>query len=171
MSWLLKMIKLLAVTVFISSAMLSSASGQVDTPEARVNLLQGLRSTLDNTNREAADYSDLRTPFAPPPVEEVIEDTTEVAAPAVQRSRLRDSEALGIISQQFKPLGSLILGSRAVLQLQSGKTIRRGDTFSASIGGHTYDVVIEDITEKVYTLKLGSAEVSKNFTTTSGASR
>lgn len=163
--------KLLVVSLLFAASIPGSLLSQVDTPDARVNLLQGLKSTLDNTSREAGDYSALQTPFAPPKEVEVVEEVTEVAAPVVRRSKLGDSDALGIISEQFKPLGSLILGSRAVLQLSNGKTIRMGDTFSANIAGYSYDVTIEEITGKGYTLKLGSAEVSKNFTTTSGASR
>jgi hypothetical protein len=162
--------KLLAVSVIISGTLAGSVSGQVVTPDARANLLDGLQNTLANTSQEAADYSELRTPFAPPK-EEVVQEVTEEAAPVVRRARLGDSAALGIISDQFKPLGSLILGTRAVLQLSNGKTIKRGDTFSANISGYSYDVMIEEITEKGYTLKLGSAEVSKNFTSISGASR
>lgn len=157
--------------VLVALCLLGNAWGQVDTPDARADLLQGLKTTLDNTRLEASDYSTLQTPFAPPKEEEIVEEVREVAAPVVRRSRLGDSAALGIISEQFKPLGSLILGTRAVLQLPNGKTIKRGDTFSASIAGYSYDVVIEEITGNGYTLKLGSAEVSKNFTSTSGASR
>lgn len=163
--------KLVAVTLLCAVLSPVSVLGQVDEPDARTNLLQGMRSTLNNTRIEASDYSTLQTPFAPPKEEEIVEQVQQTAAPVVRQARLGDSTALGIIADQFKPLGSLILGTRAVLQLSSGRTISQGDTFSANIAGYSYDVVIEEITGKGYTLKLGSAEVSKNFTTTSGASR
>ena len=164
--------KLLVIFFFVFGTLFSTVFGQVDTPDARSSLLQGLRTTLGNSSIEATDYSSLRTPFVlAVEEEEVVEQVSKVATPVARKARLGDSVALGVISEQVKPLGSLIMGSSAVLQLSNGKTIKRGATFSANISGYTYDVLIQDITGKGYTLKLGSAETAKTFITTSGASR
>lgn len=141
----------------------------ISTPAERSDLLEGMNNSLTNVDQEEGDYAEVISPFVPiiveiplPVVEQVVEK------PKVVAKQLPDEQALNIISEQFAPLGSLILGSRGVLQLPGNRTIEKGASFNAEINGFSYEVQILDVTSKGYTLKLGSAEISKNFLTTSG---
>ena len=145
----------------------------ISKPESRSELLDGMNRSLSNIQQEEREFAGTRSPFvAVMPEKEVavVEDVKEDTAP-VRVEILPDNQALAIVSQQFKPLGSLIFGNRGVLQLQDNSTIERGATFNAEIRGHTYKVKILDVTSSGYTLQLGSAQISKNFLTTSGAAK
>jgi hypothetical protein len=128
---------------------------------------------IQNTSRPVTSVGEDQSPFyktkrkAPVavnpemPVEEV-EDLD--ALPMV----LSDSMALDIISRQFKPLGSMVLGSRGFLQLPQGGTIEKGQNFKAEIRGVSYEVRISEITQKGYTLELGTAQKAQSFGKTGG---
>ena len=81
---------------------------------------------------------------------------------------LPDQQALEIISKQFTPLGSLVTENRGVLQLPGNRTIDKGTTFKAEIKGNIYEVEVLDVTSRGYTLQLGTAQLKKNFLTTTG---
>lgn len=148
---------------------------QVITPvDARQNMLTGMQATLGNVNVEAGDYSDVRSPFiirkkeVPAPV---TKDLADVPVSTGIGEVLPDEQALQIISRQFNPLGSLVMGDRGVLQLASGRTIAEGNTFKAEIQGVVYEVKIGDVTSKGYSLSIGTATVEKSFLTTTGSSQ
>ncbi len=162
------------ILLLVSLVFVSSVNAQViSKPEARSDLLTSMDQTLSNMQREGNDFKDVKSPFVavmPEKQPVVVEQVEETVAPVVA-ARLPDKEALAIISQQFKPLGSLILGNRGVLQLQANKTIEKGAFFNADISGNTYRVEILDVTSRGYTLRLGTAQVTKNFLTTSGTAQ
>ena len=145
---------------------------QVITPaESRSNLLGGVRNTLSNVDNSAADFSETRSPFV------VRDETVQVKRPDTARENtgpvmiLPDAVALKLISQQFQPLGSLIMGNRGVLQMGNGRTMAEGETFNAEIKGTTYEVEIKEITQRGYSLTLGTASVKRTFLTTTGATQ
>jgi len=150
------------------------ASGQVIQPaDQRTTLLDDLRIVVENTDRDPVFLGNLESPFV-----EDLETTAERkadsededndnAAPVPEVTRaLGDAVALRLIAQQFKPIGSLILGERAQLQLANGTRISAGDSFNATIQGTTYEVLIESVTSNGYTLRIGEASISKTFNQT-----
>lgn len=150
----------------------SAVSGQIiTTPQARADLLGGMQATLGNTEIEAADFSKVKSPFEPQvhvePVP-ITKDLTNIPAPVTKGRTLPDEQALSIISNQFKPLGSLVLGARGILQLAGGNIIEQGESFRAEISGNIYEVTIVEVTSRGYTLGLGAAQLKKNFLTTTG---
>ena len=164
----------LSVIFLLSFSIAQFAGAQIITkPEDRSALIGGMNQTLANMEQQERAYDSVGSPFIavmPKKEVKVVEKVIESDEPVVVEI-LPDAQALSIISQQFKPLGSLILGNRGVLQLQDNSTIERGATFKAAIKGHTYEVQIFDVTSRGYTLKLGSAQITKNFLTTSGTAQ
>ena len=123
----------------------------------------------------AADYEEVQSPFVvvskPEPQVMLTKDLSNVPVDTGIGEVLPDEDALRIISQQFKPFGSLVIGERGVLQLARGQTIAEGESFKAEIRGVAYEVQIMDVTSKSYKLSLGTAEVEKNFFTTTGSNQ
>ncbi|MGC9449809.1 MAG: hypothetical protein ACP5I4_00060 [Oceanipulchritudo sp.] len=155
-------------TLLLLGAATGWLPGQVITTEdARAGLIEGMRKTISNVEQPRADFSRVPSPFNPPDEEVVAEpDTIPEEAPIrIVRSseRLDDMVALRIISHSFKPLGSLVMGDRGVLQLSDNRTIAEGASFNAKIQGQTYKVTLSEVTARSYKLSLGSAEVEKNF--------
>jgi hypothetical protein len=165
------MTKFIFILTLLASAA-SICSGQViTTPEARSGLLDGMHSTLGNVDREKMDFKEVSSPFEARTRQEQVVATKELDNVPVRTvgALLPDDRALGIISQQFRPLGSLVIGDRGVLQLAGGRTIAQGASFKAEISGNIYEVQIEEVTSKGYTLSLGTASLSKNFLITTGS--
>jgi hypothetical protein len=147
---------------------------QVITPvDSRQNMLSGMRTTLQNVDAEAADYSAVRSPFVVPSKKEpepvATKDLGNVPVSSGIGEVLPDAKALQVISRQFQPFGSLVMGDRGVLQLANGRTIAEGDVFKAEIQGVVYQVEIGDVTSKGYSLSLGTATVQRTFLTTTGS--
>lgn len=160
--------KKFSLTLILFSGCLTLSQGQVIDPASkRGNLLDQLTEVISNTEREAGDFSQVNSPFVKISLAEpVVTGSTEVAtveAPAPQI--LSDAVALQAISQQFRPLGSLVLGERGLLQLANGRTIEQGSRFNAEIQGNLYEVSVEKVTKSGYTLRLGEATVERNFST------
>ena len=150
----------------------SICGGQViTTPEARSGLLDGMHSTLGNVDREKMDFKEVNSPFAVRTRQEEEVATKELDNVPLRTAGalLSDDRALAIISGQFRPLGSLVVGDRGVLQLAGGRTIAQGASFKAEISGNIYAVKIEEVTSKGYTLSLGTASLRKNFLITTGS--
>lgn len=157
--------------ILIAGLLISSSHGQtITTPESRSDLLGGMKSTLDNVERPEGEYAAVSSPFEARIIkktEPMIKKLDKVPQRTVG-AVLPDNQALSIISQQFRPLGSLVLGTRGVLQLQGNRNIEMGDSFKAEIKGNIYEVQITEVTSRGYTLQLGTAQISKNFLTTTG---
>lgn len=155
-----KLIPLLLLAVPVLQA-------QVILPEeSRSRLLSGMETTLANIDREPVDFAHVPSPFIPPeeaPEQDLQATPDKPLRIVVSSRRLEDADALRAISTQFKPIGSLVVGERGVLQLANGNTMEEGSSFPAKIKGHTYVVVITEVTSKAYTLRLGSAQVQRNF--------
>ncbi len=168
---LLKMNKQFSAVILIAGLLTSALQGQtITTPDSRSEVLDGMKSTLANVERPEGEYTEVKSPFEAriikkaEPVIKKLDDAPKTVVGAV----LPDDKALSIISQQFQPLGSLVLGDRGILQMQGNHNIEKGDSFKAEIKGHIYEVKISDVTSRGYTLQLGTAQVSKNFLTTTG---
>jgi len=161
------------VLIGILNGGIHSLSGQViQTTEKREALLEGLRSVVKNTERDALALDQLESPFVEPfadPLPEVTEraegDDPD-AVEAVPRTQvvLSDAVALQMVSRQFNPLGSLILGERALLQLENGSTMPVGQVFSAEINGIRYEVKLENVSNNGYELRIGDATLLRRFT-------
>jgi hypothetical protein len=166
-----------SILFFLVIALAASAGqAQIITPvESRQGMLDGMQVTLANVDREAGDYRDVPSPFvvrrkkAPEPV--ATKELDDVPVDTGTGAVLEDNIALGIISRQFNPLGSLVMGDRGILQLANGQTISEGDSFKAEIKGVVYEIHISDVTSKSYQLRLGSATIEKNFLTTTGTTQ
>lgn len=166
--WPQSMNKKLSLTHILFLGCLAVTQGQVIDPASkRGNLLDQLTEVISNTERETMEFSQVNSPFvrtslAQPVVSESAEGTTvDTQAPQT----LSDAVALQAISQQFRPLGSLVLGERGLLQLANGRTIEQGRSFNAEIRGNLYEVTVEKVTQSGYTLRLGGATVERNFST------
>jgi hypothetical protein len=134
--------------------------------ESRTGVMDGMQKTLANVDREAMDFKVVPSPFNPPEdAPEAEADQPQSTAPriVISSARMSDRDALRIIASQFKPIGSLVVGERGVLQLASGNTMEEGASFAAKIKGHNYPVVISEVTSKGYTLSLGEADIQRNF--------
>ena len=159
------MSKHLFITVCLAALTAVSLGAQVIAPPSeRDELLSGMRQVLSNTEGEGMDFSAVQSPF-----HERTEANEPAAAKQAQSSDsptpviLSDDAALRLIGQRFKPLGSLVIGDRGILQLSNGETIAEGEIFSAQIQGTRYPVVIEEVTRNMYRLRLGSATLEKSF--------
>ena len=155
----------------VSHAALSQVITSVD---SRETMLSGMRNTLENVDAEAADYSKVRSPFVVRKKEEPAVAKKDLSAAPVSTGIgevLPDDKALQVISRQFQPFGSLVMGDRGVLQLANGRTIAEGETFKAEIKGVVYEVKIGEITSKGYSLSIGSASVQRTFLTTTGSNQ
>ena len=164
------------ILLFLVMCLASHAGlSQVITPvDSRESMLSGMRNTLQNVNAEAADYSKVRSPFVIRKKEEpevAKKDLSDVPVSTGTGEVLPDDRVLQIISRQFQPFGSLVMGDRGVLQLANGRTIAEGETFKAEIQGVVYQVKIGDVTSKGYSLSIGSASVQRTFLTTTGSNQ
>lgn len=149
---------------------------QVITPvDSRQSMLSGMDATLQNVDAEAGDYSDVRSPFVVRKKEEpkvvATKNLEDVPVSTGIGEVLPDAKALQVISKQFQPFGSLVMGDRGVLQLANGRTIAEGETFKAEIKGVVYQVEIGDVTSNGYSLTIGTATVERSFLTTTGSSQ
>lgn len=155
---------LLAVLMGSSPLLFSQVILPVDD---RDQLLSGMQAVIDNTQSDPQTFAGIPSPF--------VEKKQAVAQPQPQMANqaqepaetlprnLSDWVALRMISQQFKPLGSLVLGNRGILQLANGNTIEKGSSFKAEIQGRSYEVTIDEVTRNGYTLRLGSAILKQTF--------
>lgn len=145
----------------------SGVFGQVITPVVKRNeLIEGMKKVVGNMEGEAPVFSGLVSPFKEKRVQDTIADVS--TGPVVLQEEqlpevISDETAVEVISRRFKPLGSLIFGSRGILQLANGETIEEGDSFPAEIRGNTYTVEITKVTARGYTLKVGDATIDKTF--------
>lgn len=155
---------LLAVLMGSSPLLFSQVILPVDD---RDQLLNDMQAVIDNTQSDPQTFDGIPSPF--------VEKKQAVAQPQPQMANqvqepaetlprnLSDWVALRMISQQFKPLGSLVLGDRGILQLANGNTIEKGASFKAEIQGRSYEVTIDEVTQNGYTLRLGSAILKQTF--------
>ena len=131
-------------------------------------LLTDMQTVIENTENEPRTFDGVQSPFVEEGQEDAAPQPTMADQPEQQPVRvepvdLSDTMALKLIGQQFKPLGSLVLGNRGILQLSNGSTIAQGASFTAQIKGRKYEVTIEEVTRNGYTLRIGSAVLSKSF--------
>lgn len=135
--------------------------------DERASLLDDMKTVVSNTDAPSPSFAGVPSPFVENEVELAETDPqTPVQSDEPVRElpqNLSDSAALKLVSQQFKPLGSLVLGSRGILQLASGTTIEQGARFSAEIRGRSYEVTIQEVTQNGYTLRLGEAVLEQTF--------
>lgn len=150
-------------------------SGQVlRKAEDRVAVLDGMASVLRAGHADADRWEAFSSPFVmevarvPEEVVEVEEAQVEVE-PEVRR--ITEERALALISERFRPLGSLVLGDRGLLQMPGGQRIGQGQVFRATVAGQEYEVEVERVTEEGYQLRLGRYRIAGGFSGGEGAMR
>ncbi len=157
----------LIATACILAAVATLPAQVISSGHERGQLLDGMARVLENTKRPAGSYAGTPSPFhqaaapAAPAAAPKPGDTPVAAATGPER--LPDYVALGLIAQQFRPLGSLVTGERGLLRLGGGRSIEKGQSFRAEIRGQTYEVTVEDVTSQGYVLRLGSARLERSF--------
>lgn len=156
--------KHLSFYLMIAASLSVSLSGQViSEPSERSQLLDDMQTVMGNTDRESVNFAGVQSPFHEKVEPEEPERTSTIEKDKAPATSLSDSTALRLIGQRFKPLGSLVLGNRGILQLANGETIEQGETFNAEIQGRSYPVLIEEVTRNHYRLRLGTATIDKSF--------
>lgn len=144
----------------------------LQTPEKRVNLLQSMKAVLATNDGEKPSFADLSSPFVYGELPDAETETAPAEEPATepatpqQAVRLSDAEALRLVSRRFRPLGSLVLGSKGVLQMGSGRNLAEGESFQATVNGVTYRVFIHEVKGNGYILRLGNEFLKRDFLTT-----
>ena len=176
MCWHTKMNKQFILLSMVMCLAMNAGLSQVITPvDSRQSMLAGMQTTLGNVDAPAADYNDVRSPFVvrekEVPEQVATKDLGDTPVTTGVGEVLPDARALQVISRQFQPFGSLVMGERGVLQLANGRTIAEGETFKAEIQGIVYQVQIGDVTSNGYSLSLGSATVQRSFLTTTGSNQ
>jgi len=71
---------------------------------------------------------------------------------------LPDMAVLKILADRLKPKGSLIMGGKRVLLLEKSGKLTLGDAIPITIRNVTYEVILSEITDKTYTIKLNETE-------------
>ena len=159
-----KVFTLLLLNSFFAAVL----SGQIILKaDERETLLADSKAVIGNTGKDAVSADGIISPFikkrrpAPEPESVItqVEEDPEAPLPEV----LADEVALNLIGRQFKPLGSLVMGDKGILQLERGRTIGEGETIKAEIKGRTYEVIIDSVTSSGYRLRLGDATLDKSF--------
>ncbi|MFO7724492.1 MAG: hypothetical protein R6V45_03000 [Oceanipulchritudo sp.] len=150
----------------------------ISTPAEREGLLERIDRVILNTEKKAQSYAGVSSPFlqesAVASAEQQMPPDTglETEAAETEPVVLPDKVALDLISERFRPLGSMVIGERGFLQLASGRTIEEGESFRAAIQGFSYTVHLEAVTSSGYRLRLKTATVEKSFMDTkTGQSR
>lgn len=85
----------------------------------------------------------------------------EVDSDGVERLvsfKLPDSAVLKIVADRMKPKGNLIMGGKRVLILEKSGKLTMGDVIPITIRDVSYKVIISDISDKTYTIKLNESE-------------
>lgn len=168
--------------IFQAAALLLLAflplQGQIITTEAeRAGILSGLEQTLEPAQQDTSDYGSVPSPFDPVKVKRVAAAPRPQspvaqgeAAPVVDAlpQRLADADALRVIGDSFKPIGTLVRGDRGLLRMSSGAMLAAGTSFRAEINGLDYEVLVKEVTSQGYTLSLGTATLSRSFYSTGG---
>ncbi len=92
--------------------------------------------------------------FIPMRVEVVDGIVKEVAV----TNKLSDMAVLKSVADHMKPKGNLIMGGKRVLLLEKSGKLTLGDTIPITIRDVTYKVILSDISDKTYTIKLNESE-------------
>lgn len=155
--------------------------GQVlQKPEERAELLQSMDEVLAARDGQKASFVDLTSPFVygdlsqgakgTIPGKEAATDSETDPEPepktTQQPVRLSDAEALRLVARRFRPLGSLVIGDKGVLQMDSGRNLAEGESFKATVNGVSYRVYIADVSENGYILRLRDEFLQRDFLTT-----
>jgi hypothetical protein len=147
-------------------------------PEERANLLQSMDEVLAAKEGGESSFADLTSPFVygdlsqgakgTIPGEETATDPDPDPEPATtqQPARLSDAEVLRMVARRFRPLGSLVIGDKGVLQMDSGRNLAEGESFQATVNGVSYLVSIADVSENGYILRLREEFLERDFLAT-----
>ncbi|KAF0093946.1 MAG: hypothetical protein E1N59_2409 [Puniceicoccaceae bacterium 5H] len=152
-------LSILAVTSLTAEAV---AAGAVTSFSKRAELLQGLEQAFEIRDVPAKDAIQLESPFALPAAKQAASGPQD-AAPEPP-PRLNDAQAVVAVADTLKAVGSTVGLGRAFLMLEDRRSIEEGKTISATIQGQAYEVVLEEVTMSTYTLRLGSASVTRPIT-------
>jgi len=155
------------LVLFLSALMgLSVAMAQEEPPEPpmigkmadRQELLVLSEQLLDSGDsaffERVLDISNPYLIFVEKRVEVV--GTDGVVVPVL--NELPDMAVLKIVADRLKPKGSLIMGGKRVLLLEKSGKLTLGDTIPITIRKVTYEVILSEISDKTYTIKLNDTE-------------
>lgn len=117
-------------------------------PEARVAVIEKIERALQVEDLSSADL--IASPFR---------EEAEVAEPKLESedappAELTAAEALAIVSESFRPTGTLVKGGRAYLLTATGDRIPEGGVFEARLSGRVYRIEVSSISDKEYQLRL-----------------
>ena len=148
--------------------------GQVlEKPEERSQLLQSMENVLTAVDEESTSFDGISSPFVlgggvDPQSETGVEEADapeplpdEEAVP--EPTRLSDAVALRMVARRFRPLGSLVIGDKGVLQMDGGRNLAEGESFQARIHGVPYRVYIADVGRNGYVLRLRGETMELDF--------
>jgi hypothetical protein len=135
----------------------------VGPPQRRIELLESADAIMakQQATENVAEVA-LISPFHGAPAQRV-EAVVKAPVIPVDEPRLSDAVALENIAAQFRPVSSLVLGERRALNMGRGRTLPLGHSFTARVRNHNYTVIISEIDERGYVLRLGDAEVRRDF--------
>ena len=150
--------------VLIMSALLGlpDALAQEDPPTIgkkveREELLELSAHLLESGNSTFYERNlDLHSPYLVY-IEKRVVVGPEGAVVAVS-NELPDLSVLNIVAGRMKPKGSLIKGGKHVLLLEKSGKLTLGSVIPVTIRKVTYKVIISDISDKTFTIKLNEAE-------------
>ncbi len=161
----MKTVALITLSLILSVGS-TFAQGVVRPMEQRETVLtQGSSLLARETEPVRAALAELPSPFRPwvDPRPAASEPERAVVDRQPRVERLPDAEALELISERFRPSGSMIGAGTAFLNLPDGNRLELGQVFSATVRGQAYDVVVERITSRSYTLRVGEATLTREY--------
>jgi hypothetical protein len=144
-------------------------TGEVLSPQIREHLLNVVGRDLNRANTTLeSKLSDLTNPFfpkpPPAPVEPVptpvVANVTAQGAPAVPVVvKLSDQDRLSQLAEKLKPSGTVVKGGQRVLVFTNNPPMSAGQSLRVRFPGDDKDseVVLTEVTENSYTLKLNDA--------------
>ncbi|MCC5807045.1 MAG: hypothetical protein JJU00_12020 [Opitutales bacterium] len=159
-------------TIVVSALLLvllsgiSVAQGIVRPKEQREGIIgQGSTLLVQEHTPVRTALADLQSPFQRwvDPTPAVTDPEPTVTQRQPRSERLPDAEALELIAERFRPTGSMIGAGTAFLNLQGGNRLELGQVFSATVRGESYDVIVERITNRAYTLRAGEATLTREY--------
>ncbi|MDP0501916.1 MAG: hypothetical protein Q7P63_17625 [Verrucomicrobiota bacterium JB022] len=157
----------LALCIMLASAE-AAVTGSVTPYSSRSELMGNLEKAFAVHEAPAKGELELSNPFAPPAVPVFQAAAPQAAAaeakPAAPPPRLADSVAVVAVADTLQPNGSTVGLGRAFLLLDNNRRLEEGKTISATIQGQAYEVILAEVTMSSYTLRLGSASVTRPIT-------
>lgn len=161
--WTAALLVCLPLTFSLAQISLAVPKGHVIKPEARAKVLEMGSQLLSETDDDFVALSkEAETPYAFERPKVVVEEE-EKEKPAEKVIVYEDASVLDVVARDFSKQvrGTLARGETSFLQLKGGQMVEPGTEFPVTIPqakGQVFKVIISEVTDKGYTLKLGDAE-------------